>query len=351
MKLLLLANKLIYNGRSTYALNLAKGLKEAGFDLLFCLTGGNRRPDLDSLGIENYLIKFNYFSFRKLISFASEFNPDLVHITSEDAVPPGRKIARRLKKQFLITIHDLLDIKEKHLPLSQSIGIIVANENMREMLVNHLNIPKERLRMIPKGVDLETFDHPVRELGDRLPVIGCIGRFSEGKGQAYFIKAARKVLDTGRNAVFLLLGEGRNETHLRRLIRDLQLSKHITISPPLEKNSEIYRIIDILVLPVTKAASTQTAIEAMASRRPVIASVVGDLLHLIKHEENGLATKPKHIEDLAQAMCRLIDDPQFAHTLGEQARTFVAAHFPEKRMIDDTITLYNDILKGDFPRK
>ena len=89
----------------------------------------------------------------------------------------------------------------------------------------------------------------------------------------------------------------------------------------------------------------------MAARRPVISSVVGDLLHLIRHEENGLATRPKNVEDLTKAMCRLIDDPKFANTLGQQAREYVATNFPEKRMIDDTILLYNEIRQGDFPRK
>ena len=109
--------------------------------------------------------------------------------------------------------------------------------------------------------------------------------------------------------------------------------------------------IDILVIPATKASSSATALEAMAARRPVIASVVGDLLHLIKNEENGLAVEPGSAEGIARAICRFLDEPDFARALGERARDFVSRRYPRSRMIEETVTLYEEIQQGDFPRK
>ena len=114
---------------------------------------------------------------------------------------------------------------------------------------------------------------------------------------------------------------------------------------------EIYKIIDILVLPATKAVSSQTALEAMASRRPLIASVVGDLLHLVKSGENGLAVEPGNTDGLLEAICKLLDDPGYARKLGEQAREFVAQKYSQTRMTEATMALYEEILVGDFPRK
>lgn len=351
MKILLVADKLIYNGRSTYALNLAEGLKAAGLELQVCTTGGERRGELDDAHIENFLVKFNFFSFRKLLSFLRTFNPDIIHVASESVLSTGRKLAKGLNQRYLVTIHDLLDARHVDLPLAKINGLVVTNESMREVLVNRMHMPKERIRLIAKGVDLHTFDIPFRELGQRVPIFGCIGRFVPGKGQRFFLKAIRQVLDAGRKAMFLLLGEGRDETKLRKLIQALDLRKAVTIAPPLEQSHEIFNVIDCLVLPVTKAASAHIALEAMAARRPIIASVVGDLLPLIKNEENALATEPGDVDGLANAMNRLIDNYDFARELGEKARDFVAEKFPLNRMVESTIALYEEILAGDFPRK
>ena len=221
---------------------------------------------------------------------------------------------------------------------------------LRELLVNRLNVPKGYIRVIPKGVDLQTFDLPPIEFRDRLPVIGCVGRLVPGKGQEHFLRAAKQVLDSGREAVFLLMGQGRDERRLRRLIKELNLTKAVTISPPIRGTREIYRVVDILVLPATKAASSLTALEAMAARRPVIASVIGDLLHLVKNEENGLAVEPGNEQGLARAMCRLLDDTDFARELAERAREFVSAKYHVNRMIEGTMALYEETLRGDFPR-
>ena len=350
MKILFIADRLGYNGRSTYALNLARGLKEMAADIQFAVTGGELRPRLDELAIENYLVKFNFFSMRKLLDFLGEYGPDIIHVTSERALRTGHRIARGLKTSYLVTVHDLLEAENLHLRMTEVQGVIVANEALREVLVNRLNVPKSAIRLVPKGVDLSMFDLPPFELHDRLPVIGCIGRLVPGKGQEHFLRAARQVLDAGREALFLLIGQGREERRLRRLIRDLQLSQAVTISPPIAETSEIYHAIDILVLPATKAASSMTALEAMAARRPVIASVVGDLLDVVKHEENSLAVEPGNTEGLTRAICRLLDDSAFARDLGERARQFVSQRYTLLRMIEGTMRLYEDVLSGDFPR-
>jgi len=351
MKVLLIADKLDYSGRSTYVLNLARGLTQSGLQVQCCVGGGDLRPELDRIGVENYLVKYNFFSFHALLGFLREFDPDLVHVTSERALRAGHKIARGIRRSYTVTVHDLLEAE--HLPLRLSViqAIVVANEALRETLVNRLDVPKTMIRLIPKGVDLDAFDLPPVSIENRLPVVGCVGRFVPGKGQEEFLRAARRVLDHGYEALFLLIGQGRHERRLRRLIDELKLRKSVTISPPIKQQREIYHAIDILVLPATKAASSTTALEAMAARRPIIASVVGDLIHLVKNEENALAVEPGNIEGLARAIERLLDDHDFARELGERARSFVSKRYPLTRMIEATVSLYKDIVQGDFPRR
>ncbi len=348
MKVTLVADRLTYNGRSTYALHLARGLKESGVDLRFCLPGGELRPQLDDLNIENYIIKYNFFSFRRLVSFLAEFQPDILHITSEHALAVGRRIARHLRRSFVVSVHDLLEVSG--LSVGGAQAVVVTNEALREVLVNRFEVPKSKIRLIPRGVDLSLFDLAPVSLNDRLPVVGCVGRLVPGKGQDHFIKAARRVLDNGFEALFLLVGEGKEEGKLRRLIRELDLTEFVTISPPIPDPRKVYRAIDIVVVPTVQAAGSTTALEAMAARRPVVASCVGDLIHLVRNEENGLTVEPGNSESLARAIIRLLADPDFAKRLGEKARQFVSARYPLTRMIEGTLALYQDLLEHTFPR-
>ena len=351
MRVLFIADRLTYDGRSDYALNLARGLKEARIDLQFALTGGELRGQLDALKVENYLIKHNFFSFRKLVRFLREFKPEVVHVTSEQALDPARRIARALRRSYLLTVHDLLDAEATHLQESEVQGVIVANEDLRETLVNRVHVPKEKIRLIARGIDLDAFDIAAPHFEHRMPVIGCMGRFTAGKSHEHFLRAARMVIDAGREALFLVAAHGGEERQLRRAIRDLKLREAVTIATPQAAARKLYAAMDIVVLPAEKATSSKTALEAMASRRPVIAIVAGDLLHLVRAEENALAVEPGDAEGLARAITRLLSEPEFARELGERGRAFVTQKYPLARMIEHTIALYEEVVRGEFPRR
>ncbi len=351
MRVLFVADRLTLDGRSTYALDLARGLKEARAEVQFCLVGGELRARLSQLKIESYLIKHNLFSFRRLLRFLREFAPEIIHVTSEHAIFPGRRIARALRRGYLLTVHDLQDASAVPLREDEVQGVIVANADLRETLVNRLRVPKEKIRLIVKGVDLDAFDMPAPQFEHRLPVIGCMGRFAAGRGHEHFLRAARAVVDAGREALFLLVGEGSEERTVRRMIKDLHLTELVTISPPTDAARKLYAAMDIVVLPAEKATSSHTALEAMASSRPVIASVVGDLLHLVRNEENGITVEPGDAEGIARAITRLLSEPEFARALGARGREFVTQKYPLSRMVEATTALYEEVIRGEFPRR
>ncbi len=351
MRVLFVADRLTYDGRSNYALGLARGLTEARVELQFALTGGELRGRLEDFKVESYLIKHNFFSFRKLVRFLREFKSDVIHVTSEQALGPARRIARALRRGYLVTIHDLLDPEAMHLQETEVQGVIVANEDLRETLVNRLHVPKEKIRMIARGVDLDAFDIAAPHFEHRLPVVGCMGRFAAGKSHEHFLRAARMVIDAGREALFLIVAHGGEERHLRRTIEELKLKEAVTIAAPQAEARKLYVAMDIVVLPAEKATSSTTALEAMASRRPVIASVAGDLLHLVRAEENALAVEPGDAEGLARAITRLLSEPEFARELGECGRVFVTQKYPLARMVEHTIALYEEVVRGEFPRR
>jgi hypothetical protein len=85
------------------------------------------------------------------------------------------------------------------------------------------------------------------------------------------------------------------------------------------------------------------ALLAMSAGVPVIASKVGGLTEIIRHEENGLLVE-NDARAVAAAMRRVLDDPAFARRLGDAARETVRARFTVERMVQRTMEVYRQVL-------
>ena len=90
--------------------------------------------------------------------------------------------------------------------------------------------------------------------------------------------------------------------------------------------------------------------EAMAHGRPVVASAVGGLRDLVKHEETGLLVPPGDRAALRAALERLLGDDALRRRLGEAARRHVAHHCSWDRVTDATISVYERALASQRPR-
>lgn len=85
------------------------------------------------------------------------------------------------------------------------------------------------------------------------------------------------------------------------------------------------------------------ALLAMSAGVPVVASKVGGLTEIIRHEENGLLVE-NDANAVAAAMRHVLDDPVFARRLGDAARQTVREHFTVERMVQRTMEVYRQVL-------
>jgi len=97
----------------------------------------------------------------------------------------------------------------------------------------------------------------------------------------------------------------------------------------------------IFVLPARTEGMGRVLLEAMASKKPIIASNVGGIPTYIKHDRNGLLFQSENIEDLAEKMRLIMSDYDYAQTLAENGYRYVFSNFSEecyisyfKQMID-----------------
>lgn len=348
LRLLFVSEELRYAGTTSYSLDLADGLKRAGHEVRMCSAGGPREEAFRRRGIETYRVRGDLLSYLKLVGYLKEYAPELIHIQNRKSLPLGRRISKRLDVPHVVTVHRVPEEARPWISHRLLAGVIAANELIREHLVNNHGLPKSLIRVIPRGVNVEELspekEPPSPSPTAYLPVLGSVGRLSALKGHDVFLKAARIVIDRGVEAVFTVVGEGEEGPRLRKLLRELKLEKFVAFSPHVPERRRLYRGLDILVVPSLRGGLGYSVLEAMAMEKAVIASAVGEILHIVQDGKTGLLVPQADPEALAAGMERLIRDPELRKALGREARAHVVAHFHLGAMLSATISFYQEAL-------
>ncbi|MEM7164258.1 MAG: glycosyltransferase family 4 protein [Planctomycetota bacterium] len=345
MKILLVAGKLSYSNRATYTLELVRGLVHREHQVCVAHHGGPLWERMEELGAEVFPVKFNYFSFRRLLGFLREFTPDLIHATGgARALATAVRLGKSMGVPVLHTVHSWLE-EDQNEELPNSLrGIIAVNESLRQHLVNERLVPKGRIRVIPYGVDGAAV--VPRDFGRRneMAAVGTFGRLDRGRRYDEFLHAARAVRDRTDNVHFVIAGDGPDEKRLRDLARELKIADAVTFVQPQNDPAAIYTALDLLVIVSDWGGVGLTLLEGMAHGLPVIATGGGEVFSLLG-EENVCGLVPQgDAERLADEIVHLVNDPDLGRRLGENARDHVLRHFPIEEQVSRSLDYYNDVL-------
>jgi len=218
---------------------------------------------------------------------------------------------------------------------------VAVSEDTRNYLVTK-GISAAKIRIIPNGLDLDSTDRtPVkqdalaRELGTWSPVVGLVAYlYPHVKGHEVFLRAAQRVLIEFPETHFAVVGgtlSPRDDFYRNRL-GELAARLGITEAVSfLGHRADVLNLIDsmdVLVLPsVVREGFGMVLIEAMARRKPVIASRIGGIPDIIEDNLNGLLVTPGDHVGLAEAIARLLGDRDLRARLGNAGRRRVEEKF------------------------
>jgi glycosyltransferase involved in cell wall biosynthesis len=113
---------------------------------------------------------------------------------------------------------------------------------------------------------------------------------------------------------------------------------------------EVSRALDestVLVLPSRSEGMGRVVVEALCRGRAVIGSRVGGIPDLVRDGENGLLVEPEDPEALAQALIRVLSDPELAARLGAEARASVRLGSPEDWASELRLLLETTLLNSE----
>lgn len=350
---ILVAGSFQVRGSSAYTLRLAHGLRKHEFQTLIVCPDATQVPEsASSLSIREYGLLDATLLQRLITRFVAsdlrDSSPCLVHIQSRHAIAFGSALARRLNLPTLLTVHDHVPGRGR-LPLDLRCRprMIAVSESVRANMVDRGAASEDQVTVIHSGVEVpDAMDNAGILSSRRVPVVGTAGPLETSKGLPYFLEAARKVLDSGHDVEFLIAGSGPEEHRLRRLVRDLELTRQVTFVPKLLEFTATLRAMDIFCLPSVVQGLGTVMLEAMALGRPVIASDVGGVSTILNDGETGLTVPPSDSGRLAERILELLNDPIRARAIGTAANRRVRDAFDVGKMVAATADEYQTVLAG-----
>jgi glycosyltransferase involved in cell wall biosynthesis len=232
--------------------------------------------------------------------------------------------------------------------------LIAVGPEVRDDLVELGVAPTEQFSVIRLGIDLES-----RVLGDPaqraeyralfgLPeerfVVGWIGRMTAIKRVDDIVLSFKALLDRGVDAALVLVGDGPDREGIEQRAYDLGIARHVLFVGYQRDVAPYYALFDALILPSGNEGTPVVAIEALAARRPVVATRVGGVPDVVDDGEDGFLTDVGDTDGLAAALEQLARDPALRARFGDHGHDKVLPRYRVERLVDDVDALYRELL-------
>lgn len=360
MNILQILPELNVGGVETGTLDLAKYLVRLNHKAVVVSAGGTLVKELESIGARHYQLnvhKKSFFSMLKMIPLLAEIikkeEIDIVHARSRVPAWIAFFACRRTGCVFITTCHGYYSTHLFSRIMGWAKRVIVLSNVIGRHMIEDLGLPHERVRLIPRSVDLERFAYmdPEKKRKEVFNV-GIIGRITPIKGHAHFIKAMAKVARVVPQLKIWIIGDAPGSKQLYKeeiqlLVRRLGLWHCTEFLGNQRDIPEILSHLDLLVLAtVTHEAFGRVIVEAQACGVPVVATRVGGVVDIITHEKNGLLVPPADPASMADAVVRVFKEVKFAKQLAEHAYKKVKEKYNVELMVKSTLEVYKEALNS-----
>lgn len=200
------------------------------------------------------------------------------------------------------------------------------------------------LTQIPTDYDANTAKRSLDLPVDR-PCIGVVGRLTEQKGIAYFLDAAARTITSIGPATFLIVGDGDLRCDLEQQAKRLGIASSVCFAGWQTDTMPYIAAMDVAVMASLYEGFPLTLLDFMAMRKPIVATSVDGNTEAIQDGVSGLLVPSRDADALADGLIRVLTDRALAMRLAANAYDRVQTSFSVERLADDTVALYDALLK------
>lgn len=375
MKIFFLIRALTYGGAERQLTVLSKGLSERGHDVVIgtFYSGGPLEKELVNTQVR--VIALNKHSRWDLVGFILRliavvraerpnviygflWDPNLLTIILKPIFPHMRIVwgirssARELPKETWL---ERLSMRLSCW-LSRFPDAIIANSQVGGNDYVSQGCPKEKMIVIPNGVDTDRFrpDQKARrrircewELTEENRVVGIVGRLNLVKDHTNFLKSAAALAKERNDIRFVCVGDGPTDYRhtLQMLAEELGLKRSLSWSAAREDMTAVYNALDILVSSSASEGLSNVIGEAMACGVPCVVTDVGDSAWVVG--DMGEVVPSKDPIALKNAVQTLLERPTHSPS---QIRNTIVDRLSVSNLITNTERVLNEMVERRWKR-
>lgn len=324
----------------------------------------------------------NVFSFSLLFGLLKEKKLDLIHLHTQNRLGGIARLIAKLKKiPYIVSVHGgILNlpsyIKSSHeanytntFEWGKALGYLVGSRNVlndsaailcpdhTEYLMLKEKFPNKRVEYFPNGVDVEKFastdvedSEKVFDIEKGSFLMTIIGRVDPQKNQSHILNIMPKLIEKIPNIHLLIVGHVTDFVYLSKLIDLIQLHNlkdHVTIVDGLESEDprlmQSYHDSDVVLVPSIHEPFGIVALEAWACKKPVIASNIGGLKHIVNDQESGLLYDYDDSTGWQDGIIKLHENSDFRSTLALTGYSEVVSKYSWENLTKRLEDLYKEL--------
>jgi glycosyltransferase involved in cell wall biosynthesis len=315
-----------YGGAPVIVKNIAEKLNAEHIETFVCALRTNPEP----LPVKAETISLTYHKYNPFACFAiarlcKQHNINIIHAHLQKSILCSLLAGFLCNAKIIIHEHGpifrrgtgcIYRLLLKLLAAKASVAIANSKASI-EALKQTAQLDEQSAYVVTNFVDFARFDHTLynrqkarNELGitEDKKVVGFVGRLDICKGVDLLIKAAAMLCKKDPSYHFVIVGHGAQRKKLEQLVDQLDLKENVTFTGLHKNPAKAISAFDIAVVPSRREAFGIVAIEFMRMKIPVIASPVGGLLEVIKHNETGIFLEDLNADSIARAVYSLTQD-------------------------------------------
>ena len=232
-----------------------------------------------------------------------------------------------------------------------SAHIVTTGENLRQQLIDENRFDPTTITSVPTGIDTDLFQPGDKQsarqqlgLPEDAYIIGIVATLRSWKGHQYLIDAFSQL--GFNNARLLIIGDGPVRQMIEQQVRQTGLDEQVIMTGNQADVPQWLNAMDLFVLPsYANEGVPQAILQAMLCRLPVISTPVGSITEIVRDVDTGLLVNPKDVNSLFTAMKKLIDRPELAKQLANNAYDLAKREFGIDRMLDQMTTKFSSVIR------
>lgn len=360
MRVLYYTDSLRLGGKERQLVELLKGLKQAGIELLLvCMDQGEfYEPDVHALSIPmKYLFRKSRWDPRVLHGFyrlAKEFKPDVIHtnsmMSSAYALPSAKLMGVPLINGSIRNCFQSATTRWKVERALLALSDFRIANSTAGLHSRGFSADSPRDFVIHNGFDLSRAEIAAPAGHDETAhdQVGMIAEFRPDKDFKTFLLAARRVVSQRPNVTFVTVGDGETLEEMKQLAGDA--GDRIQFLGRRKDVETIISSFSVGVLSTFTEGISNSIMEYMVMAKPVIASDCAGSREIVLEGKTGLLVPPQDPGALAERIVFLLDHPDGARRMGKAGRKHIEENFSLKAMVDQTIEIYESAMQSQNRR-